>query len=200
MTTTYPAAKNPADTSTRIEQTALQLFRERGYAGASIREISGGAGIAIATMFWHFPTKASILDHLLHRIVDQQTEEINESLDGVEDPAQQLRLFVRAVVTAHCLRSDESFVAESELRSLDHDLQAPIREKRLVIQRQLRQIIADGTEAGDFTVADPATAAVAILTMCTSVASWYRPDRGLSPDALSESYSDYALSIARTPA
>ncbi len=199
MTTADPAA-NPADTSTRIEQTALQLFRERGYAGASIRDISSGAGIAIATMFWHFPTKSAILDRLLHRIVEQQTTEIDALLKGIQEPAQQLRLFVRAVVTAHCLRSDESFVAESELRSLDLDLQAPIRAKRLVIQRQLRQIIADGTEAGDFTVADPATAAIAILTMCTSVASWYRPDRGPSPDTLSESYSDYALSIARTPA
>lgn len=184
-----------ADTRTRIEQSALQLFRSRGFVGASIREIAGGADIAIATMFHHFPTKSAILEGLLHRIVDTQQIELDHALSGLDEPTDRLRAFVTVIVVSHCLRSDESFVAETELRSLDEAIQAPIRDKRRKIQHVLRQIIEDGVTSGEYSVADPTTAGIAILTMCTSVASWYREGRGLGPAALAHEYADYALAI-----
>ena len=59
----------------------------------------------------------------------------------------------------------------------------------------LRQIVEDGVRVGEYSVSDPATAGIAILTMCTSVASWYREGRGLGPDDLAEEYAQYALAI-----
>lgn len=195
MTHVDAGAPVVAETSTRIEQSALALFRTRGFAGASIREISKGANIALATMFHHFENKSAILEGLLHRIVDTQREELDEALEGLEDPTERLRAYVTVIVVSHCLRSDESFVAERELRSLDEEAQVPIREKRRQIQHILREIVEDGCKSGAYQVPHPATAAIAILTMCTSVASWYRDGRGLAPDDLAEEYADYALAI-----
>lgn len=196
-----PTARSIADrsedisTPARIEKSAIGLFRAQGYAGSSIREIAGGANIAIATMFHHFPSKLAILEHLLHRIVDQLQSELDASIDDSSAPAVQLGAFVQVMVLAHCSRGDESFVAESELRSLPETERAAVRAKRLRIQHRLRDIIEAGVAARDFEVNNTHSAAEAILTMCTSVPSWYRRGRALSPAGLADDYTQYALRI-----
>ena len=61
-----------AELRERLYQTALQLFREQGYAATSVREITQRAGVAKGTFFNHFPTK----EHLLlewYRLCDRLT-------------------------------------------------------------------------------------------------------------------------------
>jgi AcrR family transcriptional regulator len=45
----------------RIQALALELFIEQGYEGTSLREISQRLGVTKAALYYHFPTKASIL-------------------------------------------------------------------------------------------------------------------------------------------
>ena len=187
----------PIDTAQRIERSALRLFHTRGYEGTSVRKIAAGADIAVATMFHHYPTKSAILETLLHRIVDRLQNELDEAMVDAVNPADRLSRFVRVMVIAHCLRSDESFVAERELRFLPSAAQDPILAKRRMIQLQIRVIVEDGRNANLFLVDEHRNAAIGILTMCTSVASWYRKDRDLDPESLATHYIDYALRIVR---
>ena len=187
----------PIDTSQRIERSALRLFYARGYEGTSVRKIAAGADIAVATMFHHYPTKSVILETLLHRIVDQIQNELEDALVDAANPADRLSRFVRVVVIAHCLRSDESFVAERELRFLPPAAQDPILAKRRMIRAQIHDIVEAGRNANLFLVDENRTAAIAILTMCTSVASWYRKERDLDPETLAGHYIDYARQIVR---
>ncbi|MEW5855394.1 MAG: helix-turn-helix domain-containing protein [Myxococcota bacterium] len=45
----------------RIEEAALELFAERGFAATSTSEIAKRAGVAEGTIFRHFPTKKALL-------------------------------------------------------------------------------------------------------------------------------------------
>jgi AcrR family transcriptional regulator len=53
-------------TSTRILQAALELFSERGYAGATTREIARRADIAEVTLFRHFPSKEKLFEAVVN--------------------------------------------------------------------------------------------------------------------------------------
>ena len=57
-----------------LYDTALQLFREKGYEATSVREITQKAGVAKGTFFNHFPTKDHILATWYRQISDQATE------------------------------------------------------------------------------------------------------------------------------
>ncbi|WAL66188.1 helix-turn-helix domain containing protein [Amycolatopsis cynarae] len=53
------------DTRERILTIALELFAAQGYAGTSIAHITGRLGTSKAALYYHFGSKAEILDALL---------------------------------------------------------------------------------------------------------------------------------------
>jgi hypothetical protein len=64
----------------------------------------------------------------------------------------------------------------------------------------LRRILDEGHADGSFDVDDAGLLARAILTMCTSVALWYRPSGQLSPEEIGEQFAAFALKMARREA
>jgi AcrR family transcriptional regulator len=64
-----------------IQQTAMSLFAERGYAAVTVEDIAGEAGISERTFFRYFASK----DHLLVAEASRRIEVIHESLTGQPD-------------------------------------------------------------------------------------------------------------------
>ncbi|HMK57350.1 MAG TPA: TetR/AcrR family transcriptional regulator [Dissulfurispiraceae bacterium] len=57
--------KGRISTRERIVLAALRLFSEKGYLGATTKEISAESGVAEVTLFRHFPSKESLLREVL---------------------------------------------------------------------------------------------------------------------------------------
>lgn len=56
-------------------------------------------------------------------------------------------------------------------------------------------MIREGVEAGDFSVPDPETAARAILTIGTSIATWYDSSGATTPDEMAAQFEALALRL-----
>jgi TetR/AcrR family transcriptional regulator len=57
------------ETRVRILSAAEEVFGERGYAGATTREIAERAGIGKRMLFYYFPTKDAVYRAVLERII-----------------------------------------------------------------------------------------------------------------------------------
>lgn len=57
------------DVRSRILSAAEEVFAERGYAGATTREIAERAGIGKRMLFYYFPTKDAVYRSVLERII-----------------------------------------------------------------------------------------------------------------------------------
>ena len=69
---TQQAIREPAqadEVRTRILAAAEHVFAERGYAGATTREIAERAGIGKRMLFYYFPTKDAVYRAVLERII-----------------------------------------------------------------------------------------------------------------------------------
>ena len=53
--------KDPKDTSEQILEAALTLFRERGFANATMRDIAAKAGVASGLAYYYFDSKDAIV-------------------------------------------------------------------------------------------------------------------------------------------
>lgn len=53
-------------TKEKILESALKLFSEKGYLGATTREIAKDAGVAEVTLFRHFPSKENLLTEVFN--------------------------------------------------------------------------------------------------------------------------------------
>jgi TetR/AcrR family transcriptional regulator, repressor for uid operon len=54
----------PPSTRARILETALRLYSERGTAGVSMRELADAAGVTVQGLYYHFASKADLIQAL----------------------------------------------------------------------------------------------------------------------------------------
>jgi len=84
------------ETRERLVAAALHVFAERGFAGASTREIARRAGVALAALPYHFTTKEALWKAAADRIFGQLGESFLRRIEGLEgvDPRTRLRLLL----------------------------------------------------------------------------------------------------------
>jgi AcrR family transcriptional regulator len=185
-----------ADAQQQILRAALRAFTRKGYYGATIREIADDAGVSVAGLYHHFPSKGQILEQIMDDTMDRLIVATAQSVAlAGEDPAAQLRAAVAAHVRFHIEYQRESFVGNTEIRSL-----APSARRRILTKRDRQRGVFDtavegGIARGIFLVPYPAEASRGVVTMCTAVATWYRRDGALRPDEIVERYCALAMHI-----
>ena len=91
------------DTSERLLDAAVALFAERGFAGASVRDLTKAAGVNQAAIHYHFGSKEAVLRAATDRIVEplnrrrnQLLDALLERTDGHPSSDELLRIFVQA--------------------------------------------------------------------------------------------------------
>lgn len=175
---------------------ALEAFVEHGYHGTSMREIAQRAGTAVSHAYYYFPSKADLLRTLMAGVMRDLIAAL-EAADAAAgpEPAARLAMLVRAHVRLHTARQAESFVGNSELRSLSADDRADIVALRDRIGTLFAAAVDAGVRDGSFACPHPHEAVLAIVTMCTAVAGWYRADGALALEEIAGRYAALALAL-----
>jgi len=179
-----------------IAEAAVEAMSEHGYHGTSVRDIADRAGMSSAALYHHFTSKQDLLFHITDRGIEALVRQTEAALRASpNDPAARLRAIVRVHVLTHTENQQGSFIGNSEIRSLEPANRAIIVSKRDQQKRLFDDVVRDGAERGAFATPYPNEASMAIITMCTAVAQWYRPDGPLRPDEIAERYADLALAM-----
>jgi TetR/AcrR family transcriptional repressor of nem operon len=91
-------------TREHIMATAEGIILRRGYAGTSIEEIIGEAGITKGGFFYHFHGKKDLARSLIKRFLKNDIEEFTAIADRAhsltEDPLQRFLLFLKLLAEA----------------------------------------------------------------------------------------------------
>lgn len=191
----------PADLSVEdmILRSALACFVEKGFHGTSIRVIATAAGLSIAGLYHYYSSKSALLDRLVLNTMDDLLTLTQQALDmAPSSPMARFDAVVSAHVRFHCERAEESFVGNSELRSLAPDSLQQTIDRRDRQQRIFDEVILAGVASGHFRSGNPVMASRALVTMCTAVASWYRGTGPASPDQIVVEYLALARSLLGT--
>ncbi len=182
-----------------IEREALALFHAKGYHATSIRDIAAAAQVVTSTLFHHFGSKEEILQRIMQRSLAQTIERVQRA-DAVDaDPRTRLSAVVTALVLTHTELQRESFVNNSELRSLSPGPAQEVVATRRHLAAMVTRVVADGCASGAFDVERPAEAATAIITMVMAVATWFRPSGPRTAEEIAASYVVFALRLVGAP-
>ena len=136
----------------RIEQAALDLFRQHGLRGVSADRIIARANVSKVTFYRHFPTKDDvILAYLQHEwdAVRAVVEEIDRAGVPDGDGVALLVRMLREQICAPGFRGCPFINAAAELTDPDHPARVLIRDYRawLIDQFASRLRAADIPEA-----------------------------------------------------
>jgi TetR/AcrR family transcriptional regulator, cholesterol catabolism regulator len=175
----------------QIENAASGLFRERGYAATSIRDIARALDLQGGSLYAHVASKEDVLWSIVERAADRFDAAADAAAATAGDaPADRLRAMVRAHVR---VVTDDVGNAASflhEWRFLSPVRRSAAEARRDAYEGRYRAVIADGVRLGPFAPTDPAVAARWLLSALNGVASWYRPDGALDPEAIGDQYAD----------
>lgn len=113
MSTPHSPTRLPSDERReRILDSALRVFADRGFHGATTRELAKAAGVSEALMFRHFPTKEDLYLALQSHCCQAKAGEKAEMLGKLEDSTASLVMLVHYMM-AKMLRPAAS-VPEAE--------------------------------------------------------------------------------------
>lgn len=172
---------------------AVELFHKKGYHATGMRELSAMLGMTVANLYNFFPSKEDLLFYVLERGMKTLIQNLKKLIDSNDDPAVQLIAAIHYHVRFHGENQKVGLVSDSELRGLQGKALERIIEYRDRYEDIFREILAKGVQSGSFTPVDPKLTTLAILTMCSQVAYWYRPQGKWSIEDIAQNYSRFAL-------
>ncbi len=81
---------------TAMMQAAVQVFAEKGYYAATVRDIVKAADVAIGTFYFYFPDKETLFVHLYEETADFLLQTIDQAVRSRSELAQQLSRGIQA--------------------------------------------------------------------------------------------------------
>ena len=157
----------------RILRIAAEVFAEKGYHQASIRDISRATGVSLAGLYYYVESKEELLFRIQEHSFEQLLENLRQLLAGVADPHRRLRLLIE-----NHLRF---FVANMrEMKVLSHEADTLSGEAREQVDAMKREYagIAKGIMAeltGDQPAVDLRVATYSLFGMMNWIYNWYDP-------------------------
>lgn len=139
----------------------MQLFGARSFDDVRIEEICDAAGIAKATFFLHFASKAALIEEFNAQLVARLALETNAAPATAE---QRLHLFVTALVNEW--ESNAAVMRQMAREFLNQPALMPAAHaaNRDVVDL-VKAIITDGQKTGEFSKTfDPSLAATALIS------------------------------------
>jgi len=146
----------------RILAAAEAVFTERG-PSASTEEVARRAGVAIGTVFRHFPTKNDLLAAILKELMQRLTDDANSAVaDG--DPATAFfAFFTRVVEQAAAKKTVIDLLAEA---GIDLDAAKPVQ----ALRQAIGSLLAGAQQAGAVRDDIRLTEVMALLTATSQTA------------------------------
>ena len=184
----------PTVSLTRKEQVirkAAELFREKGYAASSMRDLAQKLGIEAASLYSHIKSKEEILQSLCF---DMATE-FRKSLEEVEKAKGPASEKLRRGIIGHIEVMAKDLTASAVFMNEHRHLSQPHLRQFLLLRinyiNRFKDIIAEGIDSGEFKEnIDKKLAVMTLFSSLNWMPQWYDPQSNIVPESLGQQLSD----------
>ena len=175
---------------------AAQVFLEKGYEAATVREIASRAGLLNqGSLYYYIESKEDLLLALIERAYVRAVAALEEGADVAgSDAPTRLSAFIVRWIDRMVLGDNPAAVVEREFRSIDPRRLASVRPMRDACNAFVRGLIEQGVSEGRFDGGlDPNVAVQNIYFLLNNTHRWYRPTGRLTYDQMIEWYQTFIL-------
>lgn len=172
---------------------AARVFCEKGFEGASIRDISRATGVSLSGLYYYFESKQKLLYLIQHHTFTSVVQQLEERLEGVDDPAERLRILIRNHLDYFMSHPVEMKVLSHE----DEALERPYRKEVAGVKRRYYQIARGIFEElrrqGLARAVNPRVAVLTLFGMMNWVYTWHKPKVDPGAEAMAETITGIFL-------
>ncbi len=144
------SAQHKTQKREKIIEAAVKVFAEKGFFTANVKDVAREAGVADGTIYLYFKNKDDVLISLFEQKMDGILQHIRSQLQGITDPLEKLRAFVR--VYFELIKNDRRLaeVFQVELRQSSKFLKDYHNQKFLDYLNIIGEILEEGQKIGFF--------------------------------------------------
>lgn len=188
------------DPAPPVLEAAGRLFRQKGYAATTIRDIADAAGVWPGSLHYRYGTKEAVLLALMERGIGIAEASFRHATAGATDPVERLRLAIRAHVGMLAGNDHGTYVLLYEGRQLTGDARARMARLRDRYDALWDGLLYQAVGAGRFRPeVDVRLTRLLILGAINWVPQWYSEGGALTPDQIADAFADRLLEGLLSP-
>ncbi|MCH7979266.1 MAG: TetR family transcriptional regulator [Acidobacteria bacterium] len=154
---------------------ASAVFCDKGFAAASIRDISRASGTSLAGLYYYFKSKDHLLFLIQQEAFSMLIRTLEEKLSGVSDPEQAIRMFVENHLEHFVGDSKRAKVLSHESDTLKGPYQSEIAALKKKYYRQCLTILEQFQAARQLRGVNTRLAVLSLFGMMNWIYTWYNP-------------------------
>lgn len=175
----------------QVIRSAAELFREKGYAAASMRDLAQKLGIEAASLYSHIKSKEEILQNLCF----DMAFEFRKSLDEVEKQKVSASEKLKNGIIGHIQVMAKDLTASAVFMNEHRHLSQPFLRDFLLMRinyiNRFKTIIEEGVAKSEFkSNIDKKLAVMTLFSSLNWMPMWYDPSSNINPLSLGQQLAD----------
>jgi AcrR family transcriptional regulator len=169
-----------------IVQAAANLFLEKGYKAASMRDLAERVGVEAASLYNHIRSKTELLHDICFAVANRYWEHMSQ-VESTESPIiNKIEALLRFQINQMIYNYAEVHVSDREWRHLAEPYLSNYQTQRRSYRKRFAAIIEKGIEQGQIKNIDAPTAVLIMLHAISGIESWHRSKQKINDEALEE--------------
>jgi AcrR family transcriptional regulator len=189
LTLSLAMVKSPRKKASKKElilRKAAAMFREKGFAATSMRDLAESVGIEAASLYNHIRSKNEILEAICFDVANK----FNSNMDTIDATSPKsiskvetlLRFHIRQMIECY----EEVYVSDREWKHLEEPYLSNFQNQRRNYRKKFAAIIEEGITKGEIRRIDAPTAVLIILHAVSGIESWHRSKAKINAQELED--------------
>jgi AcrR family transcriptional regulator len=171
---------------------ATDVFDEKGYEGASMRDLSRASGMSLAGLYYYFQSKEQLLYFIQRHSFTTILDRLRRRLVGIGDPEKRIRVFILNHLEYFLANQKAMKVLSHEDEVLKNGHGAEIAGIKREYVRICVELLEELKEQRDLEFSSR-TAALSLFGMMNWIYTWYKPRVDGGAEDLAQEMGDIFL-------
>lgn len=167
-----------------ILQKAAAMFREKGFAATSMRDLAESVGIEAASLYNHIRSKNEILEAICFNVANRFNENMESIEAAADNSIQKVETLLRFHIKQMVDNYEEVYVSDREWKHLEEPYLSNFQNQRRNYRKRFAAIIENGIQKNEIKKIDASTAVLIILHAISGIESWHRSKEKINGEEL----------------
>jgi TetR/AcrR family transcriptional regulator, cholesterol catabolism regulator len=169
-----------------ILKSAASLFRSKGFAAASMRNLADAVGVEAPSLYNHIGSKSQLLQEICFSVATDFTVHMHETAAMQCSAVQKIERILRFHTAIMLRRFDEVFVANHEWKHLPEPMLGNFLNQRHQYEKRFAGLVEDGIAAGELKPLHPYTVTLTFLSALRGLEFWQRNKKNVGARELED--------------
>jgi TetR/AcrR family transcriptional regulator, cholesterol catabolism regulator len=182
-------AKTPRKKASKKElilRKAAAMFREKGFAATSMRDLAESVGIEAASLYNHIRSKNEILEAICFDVANRFNTNMELIESGLPKSISKVETLLRFHIQQMIESYEEVYVSDREWKHLEEPYLSNFQTQRRNYRKKFASIIEEGIQKSEIRKIDAPTAVLIMLHAISGIESWHRSTAKINAQELED--------------